>query len=240
MDLVFSATTLDRGGYSFTARLCAIIGFLGALPVLGAAFALVIVTSATRDSSSLDRTARGTIHLERINRLIYAVVMESRGIYMSPDWKAAEPFADNLTQDLVELQDVARTWRTEAVTPQQSNVDELAKLIDEFVRFRRELVRLAREDSTLSARDFGNNDANRKVRTALNESLSIVSHAYEREIGQARIRVEDNNRYLVYALVTLGGVACIGLCGGLMLIRIGLRERTRLSLEAKLLSGKRR
>jgi diguanylate cyclase (GGDEF)-like protein len=236
MHLVFTTATLDRGGYSLTARLCSIIGFLGVLPVLGAAFALVIVAGATRDNSSLDRTARGAVHLERINRLIYAVVMESRGIYISPDWKAAEPFADNLTQDLVELQDVAKTWRTEALVPQQSNVDELTKLIDEFVRLRTELVRLAREDSTLSARDFGNNDANRKVRTALNESLSIISHGSEREIAWARIRVGDNNRYLVYALVTLSCVACIGLCGGLMLIRSGLRERTRLSLETKQLS----
>jgi diguanylate cyclase (GGDEF)-like protein len=220
--LAFSRNSPDRAGYSLKARLYTIIGFLGAIPALGAAFALVVVASSARDYEALNRTARGTINLERINGLVYAAVMESRGIYMSPDWKTAEPFAHNLTQDLSDLQDVARAWKAEAITSQQSNVDELARRIDEFVRFRTELVRLAREDSTQSARVFGDNDANRKVRSSLNESLSIVAHAYEREIGDARARVEANNDHFVRVLTALAGVACMGLCGGLLLIRQGL------------------
>src|SRR6266446_4082070 len=79
-----------RAGYSLKNRLYTIIGFLGLLPVLGVIFAFVTMANATRDNVALDRAARGTIHLERINGLVYAVVMESRGIYMSADWKSAE------------------------------------------------------------------------------------------------------------------------------------------------------
>src|SRR5260370_31788436 len=74
-----------RTGYSLKTRLYTIIGFLGLLPVLGVIFAFVTMANATRDNVALDRAARGTIHLERINGLVYAVVMESRGIYMSAD-----------------------------------------------------------------------------------------------------------------------------------------------------------
>ena len=214
---------MPRGaGYSLKTRLYTIIGFLGLLPVLVVIFALVTMEHASRDNAALDRAARGTIHLERINGLVYAVVMESRGIYMSADWKAAEPFAKNLIRQLPELQEIARTWKAEALTSQQSNVEELARRIDQFVQFRTELVRLGREESTAAARAFGDNDANRNVRTALNESLSIVARAYEQEIGRARSKLESDDRDFMAALGVLAGIAFIALCGGVMLVRSGL------------------
>src|SRR6266446_9750551 len=209
-------------GYSLKTRLYTIIGFLGLLPVLGVIFAFVTMSNATRDNAALDRAARGTIHLERINGLVYAVVMESRGIYMSADWKSAEPFAKNLVRELPELQEIVRSWKAEAIASQQSNVEELARRIDQFVQFRTELVRLGKEESTAAARVFGDNDANRNVRTALNESLSIVARAYETEIARARSMIEADNRDFMAALGVLAGIAFIALCGGVMLVRSGL------------------
>ncbi|HEX3413367.1 MAG TPA: hypothetical protein VHT00_16755 [Stellaceae bacterium] len=156
--------TPRQGGYSLKTRLYSIIAFLGLLPVLGVALALVAVELSRRDDAALDRVARGTINLERVNGLVYAIVMESRGIYMSADWTAAEPFAKNLNRQLVDLQDVARAWKADAIASQQSNMEDLAERIDQFVRFRTELVRLGKEESTAAARAFGDNDANRTNR----------------------------------------------------------------------------
>src|SRR5439155_18446912 len=128
-------STPRRAGYSLKTRLYTIIGFLGLLPLLGVAVALMASANSTRDNAALDRAARGTIHLERINGLVYAAVMESRGIYMSVDWKAAEPFAKNLIRDLDALREVAQVWKAETIVSQQSNVEELARRIDQFVQF---------------------------------------------------------------------------------------------------------
>src|SRR5260370_856175 len=133
--------------------------------------------------------------------------MESRGIYMSTDWKYAEQFAKNLLRQLPELQEVARIWKAEAIASQQSNVEELARRIDQFVQFRTELVRLGREESTASARVFGDNDANRSVRTALNQSLSTVARAYEQEIDRARSNLEADDRDFMVVLAALAGIA---------------------------------
>ena len=65
-------------------------------------------------------------------------------------------------------------------------MNELSRRIDQFVRFRTELVRLGKDESTAAARAFGDNDANRTVRSALNDSLNALARAYEEEIGQAR------------------------------------------------------
>ena len=143
--------TAQRAGYCLKTRLYCIIAFLGLLPLIGAGLALIAMQMVARDDAVLDRAARGTIHLERVNGLVYAVVMESRGIYMSVDWRAAEPFAKNLVRQLGELQEVAQAWKADAIASQQSNIEELAARIDQFVRFRTELVRLGREESTASA-----------------------------------------------------------------------------------------
>jgi diguanylate cyclase (GGDEF)-like protein len=211
-----------RAAYSLKTRLYLIIAFLGLLPVIGVALALLAIHVSQDDGVALDRAASGTIHLERVNGLVYAVVMESRGIYMSADWKTAEPFAKNLAHQLGELQDVARAWRSDAIASQQSNVEGLTERIDQFVRFRTELTRLAQEESTAAARAFGDNDANRTVRTALNETLQSVSRAYEQEIARARRQIELDDRNLLVTLVTLAFLGAVALFGGLMFVRTGL------------------
>lgn len=209
-------------GYSLRTRLYAIIGFLALLPVWGTFVAAIAFHKLTDDGAALDRAARGTIYLERINGLVYAIVMESRGIYMSPDWPAAEKFADNLLPELARLREVASAWKEEAVASQESNVDELGRRIEHFIRFRTELVRLGKEDSTAAARAFGDNAANRDVRTALNQSLTILAQAYEQEIGRARAKVDDDERTLVTALAGLAMVALIAFGSGIVLVRRSL------------------
>lgn len=196
-----------RWAGTLKSRLYAIIGFLGFLPVVGAACTLFAIVNSTHDNAALDRASSGTIHLERINRLVYAAVMESRGIYMSPDWVTAEPFATNLLRDLSSLRETAQAWQAEAIESQRANIDELAVRIKEFVRFRTELIRLGKEESTAAARAFGDNDANRKVRSALNESLITLTRAYELESARVRAKVEaDQYWFLNWASLS---IACL-------------------------------
>ena len=209
-------------GRSLKSRLNSIIVFLGLLPILGAIVAIVAVGNTRLDHTALDRATRGTIYLERINGLVYSVVMESRGIYMSTDWKTAEPFAKKLTIGLAELTEVGRAWRENAIAAQRTNVVELSKRIDHFVQFRTELVRLGREESTAAARNFGDNDANRNVRTALNESLQAIARAYEKEITLVRDQIVAHDRTVLVSLASLAFLAALALAGGIMLVRSAL------------------
>jgi hypothetical protein len=78
-------------GYTLRARLYSIIVFLGLLPVLGVLLALAAFENARTDHGALDRAARGTSISSTSMASSTATVMESRGIYMSADWKSAEP-----------------------------------------------------------------------------------------------------------------------------------------------------
>jgi diguanylate cyclase (GGDEF)-like protein len=206
-------------GQSLKVRLHAVFVFLGLLPIVGLVLVFNGFQTARLDDAALDRVSRGTIHLERINGLVYAVVMESRGIYMSSNWQAAEPFAHKLTQYLVDLRQTATEWKANAIAAQRSNVDELSKRIDHFIRFRTELVRLGKEESTAAARTFGDNDANRNVRSALNDSLNMLARAYQEEMARVRAQIAINDRQALTVLSILAVLATLALLGGVALVK---------------------
>src|SRR5262245_51778473 len=62
-------------------------------------------------TSEVEAVHEGTLNVERVNGLIYAVVMESRGIYMSPDIPTAKKFAVGLLRFNDRIGDVVENWK---------------------------------------------------------------------------------------------------------------------------------
>ena len=195
---------------SLKTRLLLVIGLLGMVPILGVTLDSYNLASSKQASARMDVAWRGTGYLARINSLVYAVVMESRGIYMSPDWKTAEPFAKNLLRDLDEIQSVANLWKANPIDSEIAKINDLAAAIDQFIAFRRELVRKAQFESTASARLFGDNDANRTVRSALNDKLVALDKDYAQHTanGGAKVKlIEQVNQYILISLAVLAALA---------------------------------
>src|SRR5262249_56688306 len=103
--------------------------------------------------------------------LIYAVVMESRGIYMSPDVKTAKIYGDGLLAFNDRISQVLKEWRTTVRAEDAALFEPFAGRLQQFQEFRRELVRRSVEVSPAAAREWGDNDANRAVRKALNADI---------------------------------------------------------------------
>ena len=212
-------------------KLYAIITVLGLLPGVATAVSFFLLKASDEAQVALDKASQGTIHLEHINGLVYAVVMESRGIYMSADAKQAEPFARNMSRQLGELQKRANAWRMTAIESERAGIEALLANIDEFVRFRTELIRLANQVSTAAARTFGDNDANRTVRSGLNKQLDELARAYEQHIEHAYQQVETNKQVNLAFQFGLAVIAVAALLIGLMLVR-GALIRPLLELRA--------
>jgi methyl-accepting chemotaxis protein len=208
--------------FSLKKKLFALIGVLGIIPVLGAALTYALFTVSKSAEVAMDTATQGAVYLEQINGQVNAVVMESRGIYMSPDWKVAEPYGKLLLKRLAEMQETAKLWKEKVVATERAKIDALAQAIDEFVRFRTELVRLAREEDTAKARLFGDNDANRKVRQALNVQLQDLAKAYLGHIELARAEVERFDTLKLLLLAGLAGCAAVMVGGGVVFVHRGL------------------
>jgi methyl-accepting chemotaxis protein len=211
-------------GLSFSLRqkLLVLIGVLGIIPLLGATLTYALFTISKSADDAMEAATLGAIYLERINGQVNAVVMESRGIYMSPSWKVAEPFGKLLLKRLGEMQATAKLWKEKPIEGERASLEAMAKGIDEFVRFRTELVRLAREETTAKAREFGDNDANRKVRQALNKQLEGLAKAYLSHAEAARAELDRIDTLKLALLAGLAGCAAIMVVGGIIFVQRSL------------------
>ncbi len=99
--------------------------------------------------------ANRSIYGERVNAMIYAVVMDSRGIYMSKDTDSAGKFAPGIASNLDALQQNMTAWHG-LIDPADAEVFDKAQAdADQFVKVRSELARLGTQEAPQKARDFG-------------------------------------------------------------------------------------
>jgi methyl-accepting chemotaxis protein len=207
---------------SLKTKLLLVIGLLGLVPIIGVALNSYNLASSKQASEQMNSAWQGTRYLEHINGLVYAAVMESRGIYMSPDWQVAEPFAKKLLRDLTEIDATAALWKGCVIESERARIEELERDIAQFITFRKELVRKAQFENTASARAYGDNDANRKVRSALNDKLVALDKAYAEHTAGAESDVKYFERLNQFILITLASLAVIALGVGFFFVTRGL------------------
>src|SRR5258707_5479537 len=87
---------LNLRAVSISPKLYAIFALLAAVTVTLAAFATIDARRHAALTDELESAFTGAQNVERVNSLIYAVVMESRGIYMSPDIPTAKRYGAGL------------------------------------------------------------------------------------------------------------------------------------------------
>ena len=167
---------------SIAAKLYAIFALLATATV---ALALIAVVNARQHAALTDEfeaALHGAQNVERVNGLIYAVVMESRGIYMSPDIADREELWRRAAQ--VQRPDRRGRQRLAAASCAPSDAAQFkpfAERIRQFIEFRKELARLGTEVGPAAGREWGDNDANRSVRNALNKDLDKLGALYAKQ-----------------------------------------------------------
>jgi len=201
------------------AKLYGIFTLLALTTVALAGIAVVNARHHAAIMGEYENSLVGTQNVERVNGLIYAVVMESRGIYMSPDIPAAKRFGDLLLKFNERIAQVVQEWRKRVRLDDVKQFEEFAKRIQQFIDFRKELVRLGTEVAPAKGREWGDNEANRSVRTALNKDLEALAAVYDARTK--RIYVELQERLYSFAwLLTALAVASVSLAGvGTVIIR---------------------
>ncbi|GMO14145.1 MULTISPECIES: PAS-domain containing protein [unclassified Bradyrhizobium] len=153
-------------------------------------------------------SAEAAINVGRINALIYAIVMESRGIYMSADRGAMKQFADGLVRRNGELAVAVKSLERTVGDDDAEQLATFRQRIVQFIDFRRELVRRGLEISPAAAREWGDNDANRTVRNKLNSDIEVLERIYQQRAREADA-LANENRYAAAYLFALGLAALI-------------------------------
>ncbi len=176
---------------SIAAKLYVIFALMATTTI---ALSVVAVTAARHHQNLTDEfesANAGTLNVERVNGLIYAVVMESRGVYMSNDMVTSKVYADGIIKFNKQVAKVVEDWKKSVRGDDAEPFAVFSKRIATFIQFRNELARLGTEVSPAAGRVWGDNDANRSVRKALNKDLEKLTELYAKRAS--RVYAEINS-----------------------------------------------
>jgi methyl-accepting chemotaxis protein len=203
--------------FSLAARLYSLFALFAVL------VAAITALSQYNTSQNADLTeqvsiaSRAALNVERINSLVYAVVMESRGVYMSSEPAVVKKYGDGLLKFNDRILEVVKNWQELVQADDAQQFATFKKRIEQFVDFRKELVRRGVEISGAAGREWGDNDANRQVRTALNKDLEALSKVYA-ERSKRLAQQTDINHTLAFVLTCLGVLALAVVVIGVLII----------------------
>ena len=192
---------------SIAAKLYIIFALLAVATIALAGIAVLNARHQAEMTSAYETSLSGTQNVERMNGLIYAVVMESRGIYMSPDVATAKRYGDLLLKFNERIARVLEEWREKVHGDDVAHFEEFSKRVVQFIQFRKELVRLGVEVSPAKGREWGDNEANRSVRTALNQDLDKLAAIYNARTKRIYAALEERLHWTLWLLTALAMTA---------------------------------
>jgi PAS domain S-box-containing protein len=147
--------------------------------------------------------SNSAVNIERANGLIYAIVMESRGIYMSSDPVLVKRYGDALLNRNRELAAVVEEWEQLVRDDDAELFVAFKARIQQFISFRAELVRRANAIGQMAGREWGDNEANRSARSALNADLEALGRVYAKRSAQI-LELNQQARLITWLLALLG------------------------------------
>src|SRR5215468_8204293 len=202
---------------SLAAKLYSIFGLFALLTAAITALSDYNTRRNTELTEAVSTASRAALNVERINSLVYAVVMESRGVYMSTEPSVVKKYGEGLLAFNTRIMDVVKNWEALVQADDAEQFAAFKKRVQQFVEFRKELVRRANEIGPAAGREWGDNDANRSVRSALNKDLEALSRVYV-ERGRKIAAQTEVNRQMSFVLTCLGGVALLLVVVGVVII----------------------
>ncbi len=171
--------------------------------------ALQSIVSYDEKAAAMRRSSDQAILAEQVNGLINAVVMDSRGIYMSDTVEVAGRFAPPLLANLKLIEQALADWQPLVAPNERPTYAAAAEQAQKFVQFRRELVRLGLEVNPAQARLFGDNDANRTNRQALNKAVQALAEANAKKLVQYSQEVASYREQRVLFFIVVTGIGVI-------------------------------
>lgn len=145
---------------------------------------------------------------EKVNGLVYAVVMDSRGVYMAKDAAEVEKFGKPLLDNLAKMDKLIAEWDALIPTSQREQFNALKKSGQEFTQYRTNLVKIGRESGSAEARVYGDNDNNRNNRKAFNADIVKFAEMNNADIDREAAEVAElqQRSVMIMVVATLSGI----------------------------------
>src|SRR5215217_949526 len=155
-------------------KVLSIVGIMGVVAALITGIGFYVVAEYDHQIQRLDNSSKRALYGETMNRLVTAVVMESRGIYAAANTEKAAPFAEGILTQLGRIDEVIATWRPLVEASEIATFETMIARSAEFKEFRTEIARLGRDVDPAEANAQGNNDTNRANRKAFQAEIDTI------------------------------------------------------------------
>ena len=193
-------------------KLYSIVAVLGVIAIGVALLGIRLMQGYNEQVDAFQLASQRAYDGEHLNRLITAVVMDSRGIYAAKDVEKAKPFADGIVKSLKAIDDLLVEWSSRVPDDRKAAFEAVVAKAKEFKTFRTETARLGIEESPAAANEQGNNDANRSNRKQLQADVDKLVDLDRQDLDAVRASIHD---YFVAGRQTLIIFAIVGILAGI-------------------------
>src|SRR5256714_1166865 len=196
---------------SLAAKLYLIFGLFAFLTAAITALSDYNTDRNTDLTEAVSTASRAALNVERINSLVYAVVMESRGVYMSTEPAVVKKYGEGLLKFNDRILEVVKHWQALVQVDDSEQFATFKKRIEQFIEFRKELVRRGVEINAAAGREWGDNDAEGVAHHRAGDKrarhLEAWGEAYGEGIGGVPRGVTDKAPSVRDTAETIAGVA---------------------------------
>src|SRR6201993_4036265 len=140
---------------SLAAKLYSIFALFAVLTAAIAVLSDYNTRRASELTQAIETANLAALNVERVNSLVYAVVMESRGVYMSTDPAVVKKYGEGLLTFNTRILEVVKNWEELVQGDDAEQFAAFKKRVQQFVEFRAELVRRANEINPAAGREWG-------------------------------------------------------------------------------------
>ncbi|MDP2297516.1 MAG: HAMP domain-containing methyl-accepting chemotaxis protein [Pseudolabrys sp.] len=163
---------------SIAAKLYAIFALLASTTV---ALSVVAVSNARQHAAltgEFESANAGSWNVERASGLVYAMMSEARGIYLSLDMAGADEHANALLRASDQLNGVISTWQGTVGASDATEFSRFSLRIAEFQKMAPEIARIAKESGPQAARQWAEKNNAGDIRDALSQDLRVLGQHY--------------------------------------------------------------
>jgi methyl-accepting chemotaxis protein len=204
--------------FSIATKLYAIFALLATVTVALAAVAVVNAYRHAAITEEFGAAFGGGQNIERINGLVYALVMENRAIYLAEDPDTAEDHARAIVTFNERLSDALKGWQQGLHPDDAERFREIAGRVRIVQDSSREVVRRLREVGLQSARQMGSFDDNGSVNGVLTNDLMALAKLYAQRADGAYARINQGIAVAGWLMSVLASLAVLLAAAGAYLI----------------------
>ncbi len=194
-------------------------------------FGLASLSDYSRMMGDYGRAYENAYMGERLNHMITASLMESRGLYLSKSAEDDQRFIRNIEKALQDLEDVVTQWQAEKIASPDMHLDNLAARVEAFRQQRYEVLRVTRTQSKQAGEKLG--ISYRPQRLALQADIErVVSQTRQTLVTtKARADAYGRDRMGTFVLATLAWITITTLLTLWVIAHFITREITRIRIE---------